>query len=77
MNVARLVGVSLVNLRRTPNAVATAPSGSERSGKSNECFSEKRFCFSTWSALIPTRVAPTASNSAFISRKWQLSTVHP
>ena len=67
--VARLVGESLVNRRRTPNWVATAPSGSDSNGKSKECLSENRFCFSTWSALMPTRWAPTASNSAFMSRK--------
>ena len=37
--------------------------------KSNSCLSENRFCFSTSSALMPTRWAPTASNSAFMSRK--------
>ena len=32
---------------------------------------------STVSALIPTRVAPTAANSEARSRKWQASFVHP
>ena len=53
--------------RRCPRGVGTR----------SECLSENCFCFSTGSALMPTGWAPTASNSAVRSRKWQLSRVQP
>ena len=64
-------------LRLAPSWVATTRSGSERSGNPSDSLSSNWRCFSTGSALMPTRCAPTAANSAARSRKWQLSLVQP
>ena len=63
--------------RLTPNRRATFPPRSDSSGKPSVCFSSNFLCRFTESAQTPTLEALSSANSAFKSRKVQLTWVQP